>query len=142
MQAAQTHEELYRRFVAEVPNMGHFEVVDEIFDEHARYRIPGSEPLQGRDAIKKVLGMFRTAFPDLHVTVDAMIAEGERLATLMTNAGTNSGDFMGMGSSGRDVSFPAVHLTTFRGHRIIEDHAVFDRLGLYEQLGFVPTQAT
>jgi steroid delta-isomerase-like uncharacterized protein len=122
----------------EAVGRGDLDVVDVVFAEDVTYVLPGSQPLHGRDAVRALVAGFRDAFPDLSVGVEAMAAEGEYVAARVIPRGTNTGDFMGFGSSGRSASWPASHFARFRHGQVVEDHVVFDQLDLLGQLGFVP----
>jgi len=80
------------------------------------------------------------AFPDMHVTIDDMVAEGDKVAARTTWTGTHKGEFMGVPPTNKKVTFSLIVIDRFAGGKVVEDHGQFDALGLMRQLGLpVPT---
>jgi predicted ester cyclase len=79
------------------------------------------------------------AFPDLHVTIDDMVAEGDKVAIRTTWTGTHKGEIMGIPPTNKKVTFSLIVIDRFAGGKIVEDNGQFDALGLMRQLGLVPT---
>jgi len=79
------------------------------------------------------------AFPDMHVTLDDMVAEGDKVAARTTWTGTHKGEFMGVPPTNKKVTFSLIVIDRFAGGKIVEDHGQYDALGLMRQLGLVPT---
>lgn len=133
---------IVRRFLEEVINKGNLALVDELVAadlvDHAAP--PGMEG--NRDGLKAFFTTFRGAFPDLHYTVDDVIAEGDRVVQRTTAHGTMKGDFAGMPASGKSASWSEVHITRLSNGKLAEHWAVIDQLGMLQQLGFaqVPGQ--
>jgi predicted ester cyclase len=78
------------------------------------------------------------AFPDMHVTIDDMVAEGDKVAVRTTWTGTHKGEIMGIPPTNKKVTFSLIVIDRFAGGKIVEDHGQYDALGLMRQLG-VPT---
>jgi steroid delta-isomerase-like uncharacterized protein len=95
--------------------------------------LPNQAP--GRDGFKQWMSAARTAFPDMHGTVEDVMAEGDRVAARMTWHGTHRGEFMGVGPTGKRVSFSAFHLVRFSQDRAVEWWGTADLLGALRQLG-------
>ena len=97
-----------------------------------------SEGFRGVEPFKQQIAAFRAAFPDLHVSVDDLLIDGDRFASRTTVTGTHTGDLMGMPATGRHISVEAVDL----GH--IENGQAKDRWGglnmysMLTQLGVIP----
>jgi predicted ester cyclase len=80
------------------------------------------------------------AFPDMHVTIDDMVAEGDKVAARTTWTGTHKGEFMGVPPTNKKVTFSLIVIDRFAGGKIVEDHGEYSALGLMRQLGLpVPT---
>jgi steroid delta-isomerase-like uncharacterized protein len=124
------------RFLEEVVNRGNVGVIDELtapnWVDHATP--PGVPPTI--DGVKTWLTMFRTAFPDLHYTLDDTIAEGDRVVQRATAHGTMKGDFMGMPASGKSATWSEIHIVRFEAGKAAEHWAVVDQMGMLAQLGF------
>jgi predicted ester cyclase len=78
------------------------------------------------------------AFPDLAFTVDAMIADGDRVAYRVWLKGTHLGNFAGMPATGKPIEYQAFGLDRLEGGKIVEHHATGDFLGVLGQLGALP----
>jgi hypothetical protein len=79
------------------------------------------------------------AFPDLHVTIDDMVAEGDKVAIRITWTGTHKGEIMGIPPTNKKVTGSLIAIDRFAGGKIVEDNGQFDALGLMRQLGLDPT---
>ena len=128
-----------RRFLEEVFNNGNLAVIDELiapgFVEHPSQ--PGQQP--GPEGAKQAIGMFRAAFPDLRVTIDDMIAEGDRVVVRTTFTGTHQGDMMGIPPTGKQVSLSAISIERISGGKFVERREQADMMGMMQQLGVVPS---
>lgn len=128
---------LNRRFVEEVINQGNIEAIDELLDpgvvDHAA---PPGFPT-GREGAKQFFAMMRSAFPDLHLTIEDMIAEGDKVVMRSTWSGTHQGEFMGIPATGKRVTVSAIDISRVADGRMVEHWEQFDALGLMQQLGVV-----
>src|SRR5712691_2464135 len=83
---------LIRRFSEEVWNKGNLDVVKEIFaEDYGRHEWRPGKPLRGPEGQKRVAADFRAAFPDLHTTIDLIIAEADMVVVRWTTEGVNTG---------------------------------------------------
>jgi predicted ester cyclase len=78
------------------------------------------------------------AFPDLHITVEDVIAEGDKLVERDTVTGTHQGEFMGLPPTGKTVSYSEIFIMRFVNGRIAEIWGVADALSQMKQLGMIP----
>jgi steroid delta-isomerase-like uncharacterized protein len=88
--------------------------------------------------------MFRSAFPDLQVTIHDQIAEGDTVVTRKTYHGTQLGAFMGLPPSGKQMTVEVIDIFRIADMKITEHWVVGDELGMLQQLGALPApgQAT
>jgi len=128
---------MVRRIFEEAINKGNLSVVDEVMASNYVYHFPGQD-VKGPEGFKQFIYMMRTAFPDLHITIDDMIAEGDRVATRETLRGTHKGDFMGIAATGKQVTFTGMVFVHFVGGKEVEAWGSMDQLGMMQQLGVVP----
>jgi steroid delta-isomerase-like uncharacterized protein len=127
-----------RRFYEEIINQKQLAVVDEVVANNIiNHDFPASLPL-GSAGIKIFLGAFHTAFPDGHVTIDQMIAEGDTVATRLTFRGTHTGQFQGIAPTGRAVTIPGIAVARFVDGKIVEHWGGPNRFSLLQQLGVLP----
>ena len=124
----------YRRIIDAI-SRGDADGLDELLAPHLidHNPVPGQAP--GRNGFKQWMATSRTAFPDLHGTVGDVIAEGDRVAARMTWHGTQRGEFVGVGPTGKRVSVSAFHLVRFSEGRAVEWWGTADLLGALQQLG-------
>ena len=129
---------LMRRLYDEVVNAGRLELIDELLApdliEHEEF--PGLST--GREGVRQFFTMMRTAFPDLKMTADDLIAEGDKVAARITMSGTHRGEFMGIAPTGKTVSVSSIDIVRFAGGKAAEHWGVTDTAAMMEQLGALP----
>jgi predicted ester cyclase len=92
--------------------------------------------------MKEVFGRLRRAFPDLHVAVEDLVAEGDRLVSRNVVTGTHQGEYMGLSPTGRSVAYDEIFILRFVNGRIAETWGVVDVLSQMRQLGAIPGGAS
>jgi steroid delta-isomerase-like uncharacterized protein len=141
--SAESNKALSRRLLEEAFNAGNIDVVDELvaagFVNHDA-AIP--EPGVGPDAAKASIAGYRTAFPDLRITVEDQIADDARVATRWSAKGTHEGELMGMPATGKQSTVTGITIDRIVDGRIAESWTNWDTLGMLQQLGVVPALAT
>jgi steroid delta-isomerase-like uncharacterized protein len=130
---------LFRRLVEEVFNKGNVSTIDEFLAPNfvEREVLPPGTP-SGREGVKQLTMMFRTAFPDFNVSIDDMIAEGDKIVARTTWSGTQKGEFMGIPSSGKRVSFDVIDIIRISEGKGVEHWGVMDSSAMMQQLGVIP----
>ena len=129
-----------RRVYEEVWNGGSLAVIDELVA--ANYVDHDQEPpgaLEGVEGLKQSVTMYRSAFPDVHFTVEDQIAEGDRVVTRWTARGTHQGAFMGIPPTGKQAMVTGISITRVASGKVVEGWTNFDALGLLQQLGAGPS---
>ncbi|MGW0133338.1 ester cyclase [Streptomyces sp. NPDC003299] len=125
-----------RRFFETIAVEGDLPPLDDLIAENYHDHDPASEQdTMGMDAMRREIGMWRSGFT-FAFTVEDQICEGDRVCTRWTWRGTQTGEFMGLASTGRDVVMTGT--TIFRCDdegKIVEGWWQYDRLGLMAQLG-------
>jgi steroid delta-isomerase-like uncharacterized protein len=125
-----------RRFFDEIANRGNLAVIDELLaPDFVNHAVPPGVP-PTREGTKTFHAMLRGAFPDLHVTIDDVIAEGENVVLRTTSHGTMKGEFAGMPPSGKSATWAAVYTLRFANGKIVEYWGINDQLSMLQQLGF------
>jgi steroid delta-isomerase-like uncharacterized protein len=130
---------LLGRFIEEVFNRGNVSVVDELLapDFVEREELPPGVPA-GREGVKQMAIMFRSAFPDFKFTTDDMIADGDRVVARSTWTGTHKGELMGIPPTGKCVSFGVIDIIRFAGGKGVEHWGQMDAMRMMQQLGVIP----
>jgi steroid delta-isomerase-like uncharacterized protein len=126
-----------RRFF-ELVNDRNLEGLAEIIAPDAVDHDP-QNPIQGRgpEVAQQVMGGYIQAFPDLRITVDDQIAEGDRVATRWTGTGTHQGDLMGIPGSGKQSTVTGISIDRIENGKVVESWTNWDTLGMLQQLGAI-----
>lgn len=130
---------VFRRMVDEVFNRGNIAVVDEIMtpDFMEREELPPGFP-PGREGVKLLTQMLRSAFPDFKATIEDTLAEGDRVMIRMTWSGTQQGEFMGIPPTGKRMSIQVIDIVRLSNGKVAEHWGVMDSMGMMQQLGAIP----
>ena len=129
---------LIRRWFEEVWNQGKGEVIDELLAEDAVIHglVDGAgNPVQGLQGFHDFHDQFRGAFPDLTVSVEDTIAEGDMVVARCSVHGRHAGDHLGFAATNAPVSFDGVAITRIENGKIVEAWNHFDFLEMNKQLG-------
>lgn len=130
---------LERRFIEEAFNEGDLAVLDEILaEDYIGHTSTRAEDLQGRGAIKEYIEGTRSAFPDIELDLEHLVADGEMVASHWTATGTHEGELMGIEPTGNSYEAAGMEITRVEAGRIVEHWHVGDELGMLQQLGIVP----
>jgi len=133
---------LYRRTFEEVFNQGNLAIVDDLVaPDFLNHEVPPGMNNRGPDSTRQIVRMLRTAFPDLHFTIEDLVAEGDTVAGRVTMSGTHLGPFQGIPPTGRSFEQAHMHFVRFRDGKAIEHRAVRDDLGMMRQLGLIAAPA-
>lgn len=130
---------LMRRVYEEIYNQKNLTLIDELAAADFVFH-GGSRAIQGREAYKQFALMYIAAFPDLHFTIEDMIAEGDTVVVRHTLRGTHKGDFMGIPPTGKQATVTGITITRIANGKGVETWADGDDLGLMQQLGVIPAQ--
>ncbi|MGV4988768.1 ester cyclase [Streptomyces sp. NRAIS4] len=120
-------------------NTGDPEVISKTIDELALpdllFHAPVPMGMTGVQALKQVWTVLLRAFPDIHVAVEDVIAEGDKVVARNTVTGTHRGEFRGLPPTGRSVTYGEIFILRFEEGRIAEIWGVVDVFSQMRQLG-------
>ena len=85
-----------------------------------------------------MIGMMRATFPDMVVSTNDMIAEGDKVVSRWTGTGTHQGEFMGIPSTGNKVTVTGIGIDRLVDGKIVEHWEQFDTMGMMQQIGAIP----
>ena len=136
-----------RRGFEEGWNQGKVDVFDELFASTFSYHDPALPNGLNTQGYKQLVTAMRKAFPDLQITIDDLIAEGDQVAVRLTLRGTHTGDLetvMHIPATGKQVTESIIALVRFAGVKAVEVWSQPDTLGFLQQLGVIrmPGQAS
>jgi steroid delta-isomerase-like uncharacterized protein len=137
--SAEENEALIREMIEEVWCKGDLAAVDRYFaiDYVDHTPLPGQAP--GSVGYKEAVATIRSAFPDLHLILEDILCEGDKVALHYTMQGTHRGQFMGIPATGKPFSVTGMINARIAEGKVVERWANVDTLGLMKQLGIVPS---
>jgi steroid delta-isomerase-like uncharacterized protein len=112
-------------------------MIDALVEPDALIRTPMPLNETGAAALKHVWVVLLAAFPDLHLTVEDVIAEGDRVVVRNTVTGTHRGEYMGLPPTGKSVTYNEIFIFRFENGRVAETWGVVDVLSQMKQLGVI-----
>jgi steroid delta-isomerase-like uncharacterized protein len=141
MSTAEDNKAAFLRF-HDAANTGDIEVLSKAIDEFvapdAMIRTPLPIDATGTDALKQIWAMLLRTYPDIHLTVEDLIAEGDKVVGRTTVTGTHQGEFMGVAPTGNSVTYNEMFIFRFADGRIAEVWGVVDVYAQLRQLGMIP----
>ncbi|HEY6541361.1 MAG TPA: ester cyclase [Ktedonobacteraceae bacterium] len=126
-----------RRWVEVAWNNGNLAIADEVYSTDYLLHDPAG-PIHGPEALKQFVATFQTAYPDIHATIEDMIAEGNKVVWRYTVRGTHHGSFMGIAPTGKSITLTGILISRFADDKVVEDWNNYDALGMMQQLGVIP----
>lgn len=133
---------IYREFLEEVFNKGRLDKLDEFLDPEYVFRDAPLGTPEGPEAIKQVVSMFRSAFPDLKITIEELVAEGDKVCARSTTRGTHQGVLFGVPATGKAVTMKGLTMVRISDGRLVESWVKNDIMGLMSQLDAPPSAFT
>jgi steroid delta-isomerase-like uncharacterized protein len=129
------------RRIYDVFNTGNLASLDELVDANIVDHVPlPAGQVSGIEGVKQTITRNRTGAPDLHYTVEDMIAEGDKVVARVTTQGTHMGEFMGIPPTGKQASNTGIDIIRFANGKAVEHWGEYNNLGLLRQLGVIPAQ--
>lgn len=127
-----------RRAVEEVLNKGDLSLADELVDANYIGHQSGLPDFKGPEGFRQFMTMMRTAFPDIHLTIEDTVAEGDKVVMRYTGRGTHKGDLMGIAPTGKQITITGMVISRHVGGKQVEAWVAMDQLGMLQQLGVAP----
>jgi steroid delta-isomerase-like uncharacterized protein len=132
--SVEQNKETIHRHVEEIFNKGKLAVADEIVSPEYVYHGPIGE-YKGLEGFKQMVAMALKIFPDIHYTIDDMVAEGDKIAIRYTMTGTFQGEFMGFPPTGKRIKMSQAFFYRFKNGKEVEALPFSDNLDMYRQMG-------
>jgi steroid delta-isomerase-like uncharacterized protein len=135
--------ETSRRVFEEVWNNKKIDAVDQLMAASYVHHDPQSPVVaSGVEGYKQFVSHYLNAFPDLHFTIDDEVADEQTIVSRWTATGTHQGDLPGIPRTGRKFSVTGITMARVKNGKFIESWNNWDTLGLMQQLGVLPAEAT
>ncbi len=128
-----------QRYVDEIQNAHSLDAIDSLFAEDFVDHMAsmGRLFLGGMDGLKRGYATFLDAFPDLHVTVEDMIAEGDKVVAYKTLSGTHRGTHLEIPPTGKRVQYQIISIYRIKNGKIAEYWGLQDEISLKRQLDVI-----
>ena len=135
------NKELLRNFYEEVFNQHNVDAAAKFIakDAVSHRGLPGMP--KGLERAKQRLSMYFAAFPDIKITVEDMVAEGDKVVARYTMSGTHKGGLMGIAATGKKVSITGIEIIRVSAGKLVEHWGASDGLGMMRQVGAIPSPA-
>lgn len=137
--STEANKAIIRRIYQEAESQGLLAVIDEVYAStfvDTRHPERGAGPA----SVKAHITEMRTRFPDLTVTVEHLVAEGDWVVARLTSRGTHRGAFAGIAPTGKTAMWEGMVMQRLVDGRVVEQRAKFDMFGLLQQLGAFPAR--
>lgn len=122
-----------RLHLEEMHNKKNIGIADLVFNEYCVIHLGQSS--FNREEYKKLIKRYASAFPDLHITVEDQIAEGDKVVTHWTTRFTHKDEFMGIPPTGKQITLPGISIYRIADEKIAEIWISWDRFGMMQQIG-------
>jgi len=128
---------------AEAVNTGKFDLFKDVVSPENIDHDPAPGQVQGPEGYRMYFSGLRTAFPDLSVAAETVVADDDSIAFAYTITGTHQGPLLGLAPTGRKIKIRGVQISKFKDGKMIERWGSSDELGLLQQLGIavLPAQS-
>ncbi len=138
--STETNKAICRRFLEQVYNEQRVDLVQEFLAKDLVQHIAGSPPVpSGLESFKQGLTVALAAFPDIQLTYDDEIAEGDKVVFRWTMTATHQGEFMGIPATGNQITRSGAAIYRLDNAKIAELWFFADNLEFMQQLGAIPT---
>jgi steroid delta-isomerase-like uncharacterized protein len=135
--------DVVRRLMDGIWNQGNTKVAEECIASDARLHDPSMPNAQpGPGALVEQMQTYRGAFPDMKMSIDQQLTDGDCVITRWTCRGTHTGSLAGAPASHRKVTVTGIQIDKFRGDKIGETWVNWDLAGLMQQIGVMPPLGT
>jgi predicted ester cyclase len=89
----------------------------------------------GREAVRAYIAAYLDGFPDLHISIDQLLAVGDKVVGVFTFTGTHTGHLFGIAPSGRTISVRQIAIYRLESGQVVDEWEISDQLGLMQQIG-------
>ncbi len=138
----ESNKTLVRRFYEEVVNAGNLDLIENFLSPEYAEIHDGKRHVIGIEGAKVHTIGVRQTYPDLHISIDQQIAEGEWVVTCFTATGTHKGSWLGIKPTGKPVAFTGVNVDRVVNGRIVEHGGAANMLGPLLEIGAIKVVGT
>ena len=132
------NKEVVSRFIEEFKNKANHGIVDELMSTDFVHHLTDPRLPAGREGIKALGQVIVAGFPDVHASVQELLADGDKVIERTQTSATHTGEFNGIPATGRQVGWTEIHIYRLVDGKIAEQWSEIDLLGILVQLGAIP----
>jgi predicted ester cyclase len=145
--AQETSNKARFRRIEDAVNTGDVEVISKTIDDLVAPDVLIHMPLpvdapRAHEAFRQLWAMLLRGLPDLHLTIEDLVAEGDKVVMRASVTGTHQGEYMGVQPTGKSIAYNEIFIWRFAGGRIAEMWGVVDIFSQMRQLGVIPASRT
>ena len=122
---------------AEAVQTGNFEAFKEVVSPENIDHDPAAGQVQGPEGYRMFFSGMRTAFPDMSVALETVVADEDSIAFAYTLTGTHTGPLMGHAPTGKKIKIRGMQISKFKDGKMVERWGSSDELGMLQQLGLL-----
>ena len=139
MPATLEHTTITHRLFDEIFNQGRVAIAEEIYASHLVNHDPHHPDIHTLADVKRFVQTYRTAFPDLHITIQDMITQDDKVVIRWSAHGTHAGTLINLPPTGRQITITGMNILRITNGKIQEEWANWDIFSLMQQLGIIPS---
>ncbi len=136
--STETNKAIVRRMSEQVWNKRRVDLLEEFYTEDTVFHAASFPSRSGLEAVREGVAMLLNAYPDIQVTIEGEIAEGENVAVRWTKRCTHQGELLGIPPTGKQVSTAGINIYRLVNGKIAEEWLWNDNLSEFQQLGVIP----
>jgi len=124
---------------ADEANKRNLAAMDEIYDANYIAHVAGGQEVRGPEGVKELLTTLFSEYPDLHWTIEAIVAKGDKVMLRCIARGTHRGEIMGIPPTGKEITASELSIYRIAGGKVVEGWNITDQLDMMQQLGAIPS---
>jgi len=132
------NKQIVSRIWDEIWNQGNYDTCDEVLASDYFGHLPMMD-VHGPEQFRQLVSTYRSAYPDVHLTVEDIFGAGDKLAVRWVSRGTHLGEMMGFPPSGNKIEIMGISLFRVENGKVAEEWEGFDTLKMMQQIGALPT---
>ncbi|MBX0297940.1 ester cyclase [Haloarcula nitratireducens] len=137
------NKDVVRHYIEDAWNEAALDLVEDLIAAEAPHHDPTlSDRPDGPAGRKQSIQVYHTACPDVHISIEEMVAEDDLVAVRWTGRGTHEGELMGIEPTGTEIEITGMSINRMNEGQIAETWEVYDTHGMLQQIGVLPKQPT
>jgi len=132
------YKKIARRFIEEIVNTGKTETISEFIDPNYKDHNDKENEITGIEGAIAHIAAVRSTYPDLVVSIEQQICEGNIVVSHIIGRATHSGNWLGMKPTNKPITIHGVNIDKFKGNRIIEHWGMANSLEALLEIGAFP----